>query len=327
VIRNEYLPSIMVRQNEALHMLFARLLLLCGVVFTLLAPAIAHAEPPRPPTPRTASAGAYALSYIGKAVNFDLSGMEPDFDPIYKVVVTGALHDLRAPGLALPDATLVLSMYLEAFQPDTTPILPDLLHPDQTATDLGGFLTGKAALVSAGGHVVYRGNLLAEIFADSTEHLVVDLYPANGGPSAPALRLQGVVTLKKGGSEAGKLRALEPLARALLAVPKGRQPSWQSVISSLSVAVPAMLGTAGSSGSSSPQQPGSTIAPVNNLRQAAGRSAGRPAFVLPLMGGGVVLILTGVALLALRRRPSRSASPSPPADTGASADPTAPAGP
>src|SRR4051812_29244474 len=64
------------------------------------------------------------LTLVGKAVNFDLSGFEPDFDPIYKVVVSSTLHDGRSAGVALPESTLILSAYLEVFQPDTTPLLP-----------------------------------------------------------------------------------------------------------------------------------------------------------------------------------------------------------
>src|SRR5947209_1895205 len=43
------------------------------------------------------------FTFIGKAVDFNLSGLEPDFDPIYKVVVTGRLHDRGTASRALPD--------------------------------------------------------------------------------------------------------------------------------------------------------------------------------------------------------------------------------
>lgn len=242
--------------------------------------------------PVKASGASYSLVFSGKPVNFDLSGLEPDFDPIYKVIVTGTLHDGRKAPRALPDATLILSAYLEAFKPDTTPVLPDLLHPDQQATDLGGFLSGKAALLNIGGRIVYRGSMLAEIFQDNTEHLVVDLDPAGTGKS---VRLEGVISLHRGGSESGTLRALTPLARAALAVPRGRAPSWQSVVSGMNVSKPAMKGTAGSPAPHATAKP-ATIAPRTPARSATSSCDTacrfrRPRTLVPLVLGGVILLL------------------------------------
>jgi hypothetical protein len=303
-------------------------------------PLVGHAEPPRtkcsknapctiapaaPPAQDQASSGSYALAFSGNAVNFDLSGLEPDFDPIYKVAVTGTLHDLRAAGRALPDAMLVLSAYLEAFQPDTTPVLPDLLHPNQVATDLGGFLTGKAALVNRGGRTVYRGDLLSEIFQDSSEHLVVDLYPVGAAPDAPFIRLQGVITLHKGGAENGTLRALQPLATAALNVRTGRRPTWQAVIAGLTVEVPAMLGTAGSPGQTGA---GATVAPVDNMGGTTGSSLETWRFAAPLAGAGVLTVLGGLLLGWRIKRRARAKAPE--ATTAApedsSGDETEPAG-
>jgi hypothetical protein len=248
----------------------------------------------------------YALSFKGKAVNFDLSGLEPDFDPIYKLTVTGTLHDKRAARLAFPDATLILSAYLEAFKPDTTPVLPDLLHPDQVAQDLGGFISGKAALVNAGGHVVYRGSLLAEIFQDNTEHLVIDLDPLAKGPT---VRLQGIVTLKRGGDEGGALRALSPLGKSVLAVPDGPAISWRDVVSGLNVRKPPMMGTAGSSASRPLAKP-PTIAPMEPSAKPAASCdlachARHPATFASL-AAGVAIVLLGI-VVSLRRRPRRAA--------------------
>lgn len=240
---------------------------------------------PIPPAP--ASAAAYPMSFDGKAVSFDMSGFEPDFDPLYRVVVTGTLHDRRPPGRALPDATLVLSAYLEAFQPGTIPVLPDLLHPSLDAANLGGFLSGKSALVNAAGKVVYRGDLLAEIFADSTEHLIVDLYPVGGDLESAGVRIQGSMILRKGGAEVGTLRALQPLAAAALAMPRGRTPSWQAVVQGMGVRTPAMLGTGGPSAGHSTGQ-GTTL-PLSTLRPQAGRA---PLLPLPLaVALGAILIL------------------------------------
>lgn len=261
----------------------------------------------------TADEPAYAPTLSGKAEHFGLSGFEPDFDPIYQLTVQATLHDRRPSGLALPDATLILSAYLESFTPDTTPTLPDLLHPDSTATALGGFLQGKSALVNAAGRTVYKGSLLAEIFQDGTEHLLVDLYPAGGDPNAAPVRLQGILTLAKGGAESGSLRALTPLSRAALAVPRGGAPSWQSVVAGLSVSRPQMMGTAGGGAS------GGGVAPARAAAAKASHSASSttgsasrpvrapattapPAPVLPLILLGIGVGLLGAALLAVWRR-------------------------
>jgi len=252
----------------------------------------------------TAPQSGTAFVYTADAVNFDLSGLEPDFDPIYKVVVSGALRDTERAGQPLPESTLVLDAYLEVFQPDTTPVLPDLLHPDSVATNLAGFLSGKAALVNEGGTVVYQGSLLAEIFQDNTEHLVVDLSPAGSGAS---VRLQGEIALVKGGTEHGTLLALSPLARAKLAVPRGKTPSWQQIVSAMSVSKPAMIGTANPAGKRSPSAP-TTIAPKTLLAvQTPSASAcdilcrvRRPSTLVPL---GLGTILAGIGLyLSLSRR-------------------------
>src|SRR5262249_27079318 len=125
------------------------------------------------PVGSAAQQGPYNPSLSGHAVKFELSGFEPDFDPIYNVVLSSTLHDA---GTAVPNTMLVLSMYLEVFKPDTTPMLPDLLHPNQKATNLAGFMQGKAVLVNAAGHIAYKGTVLAEIFLDNTVHAIVNMH-------------------------------------------------------------------------------------------------------------------------------------------------------
>jgi hypothetical protein len=242
------------------------------------------------------------LSLHGMVVSFDLSGMEPDFDPIYKLTVSARLHDLRPAGQALPDATLVLSTYLEAFQPDTTPLLPDLLHPAQPASDLGGFLTGKSALVNTGGKVVYHGSILAELFTDSTEHIIVDLYADGAGANAAATRLQGVINLHKGGAEDGTLRALTPLAHAALAVAHGPQPSWQAVIGSLEVPPPAMLGTVGNTAAKRPPSAGPSAVASVRPNPAVGAAGSWHA---PVLLGAALLTLGSCIAMVWRVRVSR----------------------
>src|SRR2546423_1000804 len=251
-------------------------------------------------TPSIATAGAaaaapYAPSLHGKVVKFGLSGFEPDFDPIDRVIIAATLHDGRQHGLS--DAMLVLSAYLENFQPDTTPVLPDLLHPDQTATSLGGFLTGKAALVNAAGHVVYRGGLLAEVFLDNSVHLVLELDDV-GHPAAPPLRLHGVFTLHKDLTLRGGLHAAGRPALPALAAPRAPAPSGQPVERGLPVPLPRMMGTAGG-----PQHAPQAARPTPGLR---------PGITLRSVALGLALVLALAALalwfqphLWLRRRLSR----------------------
>jgi hypothetical protein len=196
------------------------------------------------PATTAATAAAYAPTLTGRAVSFTLSGFEPDFDPLYRVIISAMLHDTRRGSAAVPDAMLVLSAYLEVFQPETTPILPDLLHPDQVAASLAGFLQGKAALVNAGGQEVGRGSLLAEIFANSTVHIVLHLSPIGAPGTTPALQLQGIFTLYKNKTQRGWLRATAPSPLiAALSRPRGHLPSWQAVIGDLAVRPPRMMGT------------------------------------------------------------------------------------
>lgn len=147
---------------------------LCRVL-CLLAVVAVVASPARVAAVTRAGTRPVTLTLTGTVVRAELSGFEPDFDPIDRVVIAATLRDTRPPAHALPDALLVLSAYLENFQPDTTPLLPDLLHPDRTATALGGFMQGKAVLVNRGGRTGYRGSLLVEVFRDNSAHLVLDV--------------------------------------------------------------------------------------------------------------------------------------------------------
>lgn len=147
-----------------------------------------------------------------------MSGFEPGFDPIDRIIIDATLHDPRPRGQALPDTMVVLSTYLENFQPGTTPVLPDLLHPDhllhpdQTATALGGFMTGKMALVTRGGRITYRGGILAEVFLDNAVHIIIDMDRAGADDATPSLRLKGSFTLHKDLLVRGEMRAIRPLS-------------------------------------------------------------------------------------------------------------------
>lgn len=236
----------------------------------------------------------------GKIVQSGLSGFEPDFDPIDRVIISATLHDPRSAPAALPDSTLILSTYLENFQPDTTPVLPDLLHPNQTANGLGGFMTGKVALVNAAGRVGYRGGLLAEVFLDNSVHLVVDLQRVNAPASAPTLRIQGVFTLSKDLSVHGLLQSTRALSRpelALLRVPHGRAPGWQAVVKSMVVHPPKMMGTAGNGSQGSTTQ------------QAAPQPTASPLVRIAIAVALCILVLVAAGGVLWWRRGAKKAQP------------------
>jgi len=280
--------------------LYAGLALLVGAMALIGAPrADARTRARLAPASTTPA----TLTLSGKIVKVDLSGFEPDFDPIDRVVMAVTLHDTRPPALALPDTMLVLSTYLENFQPDTTPVLPDLLHPNQTAQSLGGFMQGKAVLVNAAGQTSYRGSLLAEVFLDNSAHLIVDVDRIGAPNTAPSLRLIGALTLYKDLSVRGTVhaeRALTTAETAALRVPRGHLPSWQSVVSGLSVRAPTMMGTAGGK---RPAQPHSVLGtPQQKATQAKATTAQRS--ILPALapvraaalGIGVVLLIAAALL-------------------------------
>ncbi len=190
----------------------------------------------------------FAAALGGAIVRFDLGGTEPDGDPIIHAAMDTTLRDARPAGAALPPGRLIVSAYLENFQSGTTPVLPDLLRPDQTATGLGGFMQGKAALLNAAGRVAYRGGLLAEVFTDNSVHLVIDLDRDGAPATAPMLRLLGTMTLRKDLTLTGALRAPEGLTAADVAALRvrpghGPGPSWQVVVRGLAVRRPAQVGT------------------------------------------------------------------------------------
>ncbi|MGH2449316.1 MAG: hypothetical protein ACRDFS_12035 [Chloroflexota bacterium] len=133
----------------------------------------------------------------GQVEAFRMAGIEPDGDPIDQVVLKFRLA--ASPGE--PASNLIVDAYLENFQPDTTPILPDLLHPNHTAQNLGGFLQGKALLVDDAGHVLQIGSFLAEAFLNNTNHAVMRL----SGSGGSEMKLRGSFELSRKGSATGTL--------------------------------------------------------------------------------------------------------------------------
>jgi hypothetical protein len=208
------------------------------------------------PTVPSAQATGVVLqaTMTGRLVSYAMSGFEPDFDPIYRVVIAGTLHPSRPAHPVVPDQQLVISAYLENFQPTTTPVLPDLLHPNQTASSLGGFMTGKAAVANAAGTITDVGTVLIEVFLDNSAHFIMTLDGQGPAGQAPPLRLRGRFTLHKDLSIKGEAQAARPLTAPELAawrVARGHRLSWRSIVEELTVSKPRMMGTSGGASPSS----------------------------------------------------------------------------
>lgn len=200
-------------------------------------------------------AGLYRPLISGVVSGYRLAGIEPDGDPLDQVVLQTEL----APSAGLPRLHLIVDSYLENFKPDTTPILPDLLHPKQTAQNLGGFLQGKVLLTDDTGTVLAIGSFLAEAFiGNSSNHAVMKLYGSGVGYGGKGA-LKGSFTLHHDATLAGVLSgflSLPASARRQLARHSGPpvhifgQKVLKSIISTVSVQPAPMMGkaTTGSSG-------------------------------------------------------------------------------
>ena len=256
-------------------------------------------------SPSSSLAASAAPSLHGRVVTFAHNGYEPDGDPVDRVIISAQLRvpdagegqgHLPAQGGRIarsrppaegsfPAMTLVLSTYLENFQTATVPILPDLLRKDVTATSLGGFMQGKAALVDGAGRVRYRGSVLAEVFLDNSIHMVADLDPQGLPVGAGPLRLSGAVALRKDLTLSGSVhtsRALLPAEAVTLRVARPRPVSWQAVVKGLRVRYPKMMGTSGSgvvpSAPTSPSSPtGAAAAPAGGQTQGRAPTTAAPA--------------------------------------------------
>jgi len=253
---------------------------------------------------RTGGHGSTA-TISGRVVKFGLAGFEPDFDPIDRVIISGSLKRIRVDGHALPDAMLVLSLYLENFSSTTVPVLPDLLNPNQTAEGLGGFMQGKAVLINAAGIKVYQGSLLAEVFLDNSVHAVIDITPPADVNAADALshtiRLLGTFTLDKSLTVSGKLSSGAALSSGALDVPRGQPVSWQSVLAGEQVHLPPMMGRSGN-GAPPPTPtslpPGATAvaAPTQAAQGAVASAVAVPA--TPGVSGTATALPTATAPVA-----------------------------
>lgn len=256
---------------------------------------------PRPPLPQ-GERGTYKSSMTGQVAGFRLAGIEPDGDPLYQTVLKTRLSSSGG----MPPVTVVVNSYLENFKPDTTPILPDLLNPGQTAQNLGGFLQGKALLTDDAGDVLYVGSFLAEAFLDNSNHAVMRLYGSNlSGP--PMAVLKCVFQLRRDGSLHGTLRGtmtLSPAARRQLLQRRGStisQAKLKSILNTVTVKPHPMMGRATSGSSNAPLRTGFGQQPAP--RNPAARDSGRTISPWTVASGiGVVVSLALAAYLFWSQR-------------------------
>jgi hypothetical protein len=234
-----------------------------------------------------------------------LSGVEPDGDPLYQVVLQTRLAASRG----IPATHLIVEAYLENFQPDTTPILPDLLHPNQTARNLGGFLQGKALLTDDSGNVLYLGTIVVEAFLDNSNHLAMTL-TGSGAASGGGGRMLGIFTLHKDGSLSGSLKgtlSLPPKARGQLTAERGRKMKpLKDIISAVTVKPHPMVGRAAGGGRTNPL-------PSNFVPATSGGGAARvnPWSIVAAIGAVLSLLLAGVLyMLDKRKSATKAAEPS-----------------
>jgi len=239
--------------------------------------------------------GPYSPSMHGVVAGFRLAGVEPDGDPLDQVVLQTKLSS----SAGVPAVNMIVSSYLENFKPDTTPVLPDLLHPSTVARNLGGFLQGKALLTDDAGNVLVLGSFLAEAFLDNTNHAVATFY----GP-APAYktigRLRGTFSLNKNGSLAGALQGnlrLTPSNKQQILRTRGAHMKPLKQIISVVTVVPHYYGTRGVKGSGPPLHTGFTHPKgSSNPAGTSGKSPSKPK------GNGISVstwVAGGAALLCL----------------------------
>lgn len=252
------------------------------------------------------SAAPYAPTLKGTVEGYRLAGIEPDGDPLDQVVLSTTL----SPSGSLPRLRLIINSYLENFKPDTTPILPDLLHPNRTATNLGGFLNGKALITDDAGNLLYVGSFLAEAFLNNTNHTVIRLYGVNAAKGTSG-QVKGTFLLKKGGSLSGALTgsiAIPPRARAQIARNRGKPMAGiKKIIDRVTVKPHAMMGRSTHS-SSAPLHTGYGKKGGRQGTTAPAPGQGRSLSPVTVMAGAgaIICLIAAVALWLWQRRADRA---------------------
>lgn len=306
----------------------ALLLTLCGLALAWGTSSVNAAHAKRNPD-------AFSASLTGKTVYFNMAGQEPDFDAINRVIIVThvQIHHARPAGIHWPriHMTLILDAYLESFQTDTQPVLPDLIHPKiSVSASLGGFFSGEAILVGPSNRILYRGSMLAEALIApicmystasnspkecrvETQHMIINLVgqgPAKGGFMNLDSSFLGNSKLQVPSGTLYGSAVIPTKARALMQRPAGTL-GIEQVLNDFHVPLPPMRGTAATGatgrtkgycfhghctnqGSNPTQDP-----PVSTTTTSA-----RPAWMAPLGGAliGFAIILLAIYFWQQRKQ-------------------------
>jgi hypothetical protein len=244
------------------------------------------------------------FAWTGSVQGYTLSGVEPDGDPLYRVALQS-----RVVSASLPPLNLIVSAYLENFKPDTTPILPDLLHPKQVARNLGGFLEGKVLLTDDAGNVLYLGSFLTEAFLDNTNHTIITIYNKSAGYAGGG-QVKGSFLFGKQANFSGPLSGRLALSAAALADLRRHQGQkmkpLKDIIDTVTV-TPHYYGTRGAHSSGPALHTG--FGPTSGGTTTSSSGGGTqisPLTVVAGIGAIVSLVVAGALYMVERRRKVQS---------------------
>jgi hypothetical protein len=215
----------------------------------------------------------------------------------------------------MPRLNLIVDAYMEQFKPDTTPILPDFLHRDRQASNLGGFLQGKILLTDDAGNVISIGSFVAEAFLDNWNSAIMTLYSSKNGYGA-AGQIQGRFLLYKKGQDvqvsgnfAGRLSLSKAARWQVLANAGKRMKPVEKIISQVSVKPHAMVGRATTGSRSVPLHTGfSGTKSKSPLRTTASGAPSKPVSVVTIAAaaGAMLSFLLAAIFFWRGRKQSRA---------------------
>lgn len=225
-------------------------------------PQVGHAAAPRS-NASTVKTPKFPVNFrghlTGKIVYFKyFAGMEPDFDILSRVVLEGTIRSPSAPPM-----TLVLDSYIENFQTETQPVLPDLIHPNVSLSyQLGGFFSGESLILAPNNKTLYTGSLYIEALISPSclvnspackksgsepNHMLLYELAGQGAARGGILMLRSYFLLNKKGQISGSVYGqakIPQAARTLLRSGSGHLPG-KKVLKLVHLAKPAQIGKGG----------------------------------------------------------------------------------
>jgi hypothetical protein len=255
-------------------------------------------------SPAAASAPSARFPMKGAVEGFRLSGVEPDGDPLYQALLSNQL----GPAGGQPAVRIIIDTYLENFKPDTTPVLPDLLHPHRTAQNLGGFLSGKSVLTDDGGHILSVGTFIAEAFLDNSNHAIIHFPEGTDLRGTFWLKHSGAVT----GAFTGRLELTAREREQILAHRGQKMRALQKIIAAITVKPHYMMGRATTPSSSQPLRTGFSSGGKRGASTPGSvTSSSHPISIWTIVsaiGAMLSLLMAGVLFWSERRRKQQQPS-------------------